>query len=359
LDSYDEEIVRDLDVNPAMSPVCVVVATAAKDKTAVLRMATLAISQLSVQIGSMTITRVDYPISVVKVASISGSINLFAGAGDRLLFFRHVGGSLQLSAQMAGVGVSIGQMLVTTTGAGDFSRVYVGDSARSVKLAQYMDDTKQLQIVCEEGCMRSVTALASYSLTGACGGDTLGNLFVVDYAQVSPTAFDRVVFRAGRRLPAKMNFHVGEVISGVSFTSDIFDCLWYNTICGAMGGIIVAPAKPDVDWLGEHTKRLRLLRAVEMEVSHMFAELTKCDHLKFRNRYFPAANVVDFDMIELFSGLNEERKERIAKKLAEVYKNQPAMKAFENLTVAGIEFEIARYLIYFLDWQKKPKTGAS
>jgi hypothetical protein len=267
---------------------------------------------------------------------------------------------------MAGVGVAIAiaiaQMLATPNVAGDFSRVYVGDSARSVKLVQYMDDTKQLQILCEEGCLRSVTALSSYSSTGSAGGDGLGNLFVVDYAQVNATAFDRSVFRAGRRLPAKMNFHVEEVGSGVSFTSDVFDCVWYNTICGAMGGIIVAPARPDADWLTEHTRRLRLLRAVEMEVSHVFADLTKCDHLKFRNRYFPAANVVDFDVIELFSGLNEERKERkerIAKKLAELYKNQPAMKAFDNLSVAGIEFEIARYFIYFLDWQKKAKSGSS
>jgi hypothetical protein len=77
-DTYEDEIVRDLDVNWAMSPVCVVVATAARDRTAVLGMATLA-------------------ISVVKVASISGTVNLFAGSSDRLLFVRHVGGSLQLS----------------------------------------------------------------------------------------------------------------------------------------------------------------------------------------------------------------------------------------------------------------------
>jgi hypothetical protein len=219
-----------------------------------------------------------------------------------------------------------------------------------------MEEAKQFQLFCEEGVTRSITALSAYSTAAVCGGDAMGNVFIFEYASILFTAnasLDSRIFKAPRRLTLKMNFNVGDVVTGVSYSDDIFQSLWYQTVSGQFGGILYMAGGKDTEWLTEYNRRVKLLRAVEMETSAVFAQLTFADHISFRNRQFPASNVLDLDMVEIYRGLSSDRRAGIAKKIGDCFKNNEAMKSYEGLTPAIIDFEAAKFANYFFDWQRK------
>jgi hypothetical protein len=167
---------------------------------------------------------------------------------------------------------------------------------------------------------------------------------------------DKAIFSATRRLTLTLNYNVGDVVTGVSFTGAVFPALWYTTIGGAFGGLISLNSKDaDSEWIAEHTRRIRLLRVVEMEVASVFLQLTGADQIAFRHRHYPACQVIDLDLLELFTTLSEERRNRIAARVRESSKGNAAMKSFESVTPTAIEFEVVRFEHYFLDWQKRPK----
>jgi hypothetical protein len=361
LEKYENEKVVCIDANVAMSPSCLAIATRAPDGRFVIRLHILSISQSSVQVSAPVIARTDFEIGPIRVVSVSNVGNVVAAARDNLLYFKHVNGSLQLAAQFGGLGTRI-RHLIYSPMVGQPSAhgiIYVGDSARSVKLLRYMEDSKQFQLFCEEGSVRSITALAPYSDSAVCGGDLLGNVFILEYSQIlltTTTVLDPNLFRAPRRLNLKVNYGVGDVVTGTSFTADLFQCLWYTTVSGAFGGIIAVNSQGlDPDWVAEHGKRLRMLRLVEIELSSIVFQMTGCDHISFRNRHYPAANVIDLDLLDMFTLLSDDQKMRVARKVGDACKGNAAMKSFETLTPAMIELETARCTNYFLDWQKKAK----
>jgi predicted sugar kinase len=153
-----------------------------------------------------------------------------------------------------------------------------------------------------------------------------------------------------------MNFNVGAVVTGVHYTDGVFQSIWYETITGGFGGILYMASGKDADWVADYGKRVKLIRAVEFEVSTVFLELTACDHIAFRNRQFPASNVVVMDIVEVFRSLNGARREAIAKKLCDMFKEKgnEAMKAYADVTPSMIDLEITKFGNYFADWQRKP-----
>lgn len=361
---YDNETITTIDVNTvssSSSPVCLGVATRLPDGDSILRLYTLNFTQTTVQALSPVMARVAWPISAIRVAAVSDCGNIVAGAQDTLMYFKQVSGTLQLVTQMSGVGVNIRHMVYTAAyfqSNNPHGILYIGDSVRSVKLLRYSDDSKQFQLFCEEGSCRSITALAPYGDSAVCGGDSLGNIFVFEYASILLTTnadLDPTLFKAKRRLTVKMNFHVGDIVTGVQFTSDIFQCMWYITIGGGFGGLILSTSSGQDDWGADYNRHLKLLRAVEMEVSNVFFHLTRCDHIAYRNKLYPASNVIDFDMVELYGRLSRERRDKIAERLRTVLQSVPAMKVYAALTPAAIDFEINRFSSYFLDWQRKQK----
>jgi hypothetical protein len=193
-----------------------------------------------------------------------------------------------------------------------------------------------------------------------CGGDILGNVFVFEYSSMLLTVaadLDKTIFGASRRLTLSLNYNVGDVVTGVSFTGAVFPSLWYTTVAGAFGGIIsLNVPNADSEWAGEHARRIRLLRYIEIDLAGVFLQLTGGDQIEFRQRNYPAVHVIDMDLLECFATLQDERKNRITARVREYCKDKRLpMKQFEMITPAGIEFEIARFAHYFLDWQKKPK----
>ena len=364
-EKYDNERVVTIDVNPVTSttsPVCLGVATRLPNGDSILRLYALSFTQPTVQALPPVMVLVAWPISAIRLAPIGDTCNIVAGAKDTLMYFKHVSGTLQLVTQMSGVGVNIKHMVYTAAHCqanNPHGILYIGDAVRSVKLLRYSDDSKQFQLFCEEGSCRRITALAPYSDSAVCGGDSLGNIFVFEYASILLTTnanLDPALFKAKKRLQVKMNFHVGDIVTGVQFTSDLFQCMWYTTIGGGFGGFIhYYSTGSQEEWTAEYNRHLKLLRAVEMEVSNVFFHLTRCDHIAYRNKLYPASNVIDFDMVELYGCLSRERREKIAETLRSSFQGNATMKVYASLTPATIDFEVNRFSSYFLDWQKKQK----
>ncbi|OHT04312.1 hypothetical protein TRFO_28196 [Tritrichomonas foetus] len=281
---------------------------------------------------------------------------VIAGSGDTLLCFKPHDGILQITSQISGIGLNIRFLVYNPPTKMCKGSIYAGDSCRSVKMLRFSEKTKQFKLCCEEGCPRQITTLSTYEDRSVCGGDANGNVFIFDYPPIHLTAdavLDPTIFSAKRRITTRLNFFVGDTITGVQHTSDTFNCLWYSTVSGSLGGFISPQPNAQKDWSNDFNRRIKLLKAVEVEVSRTYMQICGCDHVSFRNRLYPAANVIDMDMIEVYTKLCEERKRKIAQKIAEIVKAKPIMKVYDSLTPADIEFEINKFRNYFINWQSK------
>jgi hypothetical protein len=360
LEKFDRETVTSIDINSGQTSCYLAVATRTDSGEAIIRLREIDMSTGTVRVEAPIFGHTCHTVTVVRVVVLGTSGNVVAGGDDKIMFFREVHGQLQICAVMGGLGVSIRHIVYTavhsTPGHGV---LYVGDSARSVKLLRYVEDTKSFQLFCEDGFLRSITALAPYSDSAVCGGDQLGNVFVFEYASILLTAsarLDKSVFAANRRLTLTLNYNVGDVVTGVSFTNSVFPALWYTTISGEFGGFLwLNLSGTDSEWNTEHKGRIRLMRMIELEVSNLLLQLTGADHIGFRHRHYPACNTIDMDVLELYEALSDDRRTRIAGIIHDFCQGNVLMKVFENVTPAIIDFEITRFTHYFLDWQKKPK----
>jgi hypothetical protein len=197
--------------------------------------------------------------------------------------------------------------------------IWAADRSRSVSFLTYSEETRGFKIVAEEGYTRPVSALTPDGFD-AWIGDRLGNIMRVDAppdgAETAEAALDTRLFRAGKRLRAKMHYHVGGIVTGIATSESRFKFVWYCTIAGAVGGFMTLGAGA-----GENTfraaaeKNLKLLQAVEAELAGVVFARTRCDHFAFRNKFAPALNVVDLDFLSWFAGMADERKAEIAAKV--------------------------------------------
>lgn len=292
---------------------------------------------------------------------------VFAACGDTLFCFKQFEDSLQVVSRMSNVGVCIKSLIYLppiSRGSpqmmrGQKGEIYAGDVSKSVKLFRFSEKSKQFKLKAEEGTPRNITALAKYDDRFVCGGDILGNVFILEYPQIplnSNSVLDKGSFKACRRLSLKFNFFVGESITGVQFTSNIFNCLWYSTVSGGLGGFISFcdqnGSNPTIkNWIAEFSRQIHLLKKVEMEVAHYFIRFTGCDQISFRNKFFVSTNVIDLDIIEIYLMLSEEAKLEIINNIQETSKFSSVK--FDNLKPTDIEFEINKVRKYFIEWHSK------
>lgn len=334
-----------------------VVTRSNKSKKSILRLYTITcLNQCNVQFSNPVVGRIDREINAVCCIILSNNGHLVAATNTDLYFFKQVKTVNGAELMMAGlpcenIGVSIKYLISTNE-----NLIYVGDAERSVKLVKYDDERKEFQALFEEGFPRKISAISQFQDTSICGGDCLGNVFIFEHSPIlaCQAPIDQELFNASRRLTMKLNYYIGDVITGTYFTSDQCNYLWYSTVCGEFGGFMIPGASPSTDWLTEYTKELKLLKNLEIEITTTFFMLTGGDQISFRNKHYPACNVIDLDVIDLFTKFSDERKLKIAKKVTELLKI-PTQKPNDGISVKRIEFEISKFKNYFWYWQKKGK----
>ena len=237
----------------------------------------------------------------------------------------------------------------------------LGDAQRSVKVLTYTLGKNKFKLLAEEGTFRPVTSLvlplAKRDGLMFLGGDKLGNVFILRYfkeynkVQTIPVPLDPKVSKAKARLCLLLNYHVGDVVSGVGQTNDPFSFLWYTTISGGLGGFMmldISGLKTSDAVKEEWRKRKKILRMMELELARLFFDWTQCDQIAFRNKHFPANSVIDLDMVAIFETLGPVHQQAI---IDELQKRVSKMKEFEGddpLTVESVRMLIRQVTKYFI-----------
>lgn len=326
--------------------------------TSIIRLCNVIIGQQGVQSKAPIVGECKMPVTSVCIALQS---TVFAACGDTLFCFKPYEDSLRVVARIGGVGTCI-RNLVYLPPISRYTKgeIFAGDSSKSVKLFRFCEASKEFKLKAEEGTTRNITALAKYDERYVCGGDVLGNVFILEYPQISVNSnsvLDKENFKAKRRLTLKFNFFVGDSVTGVQYTSNIFSCLWYSTVSGGLGGFISYYGDQNGSiqfiryWQAEFSKSCQLLKRVELEVSQIYLQLTGCDHISYRNKFFPSSNVIDLDMVEIYLMLSDEIKNKIALNIMESTKTSSIR--FDSLKPIDIEFEINKFRKYFIEWHSK------
>lgn len=293
---------------------------------------------------------------------IGDSSTVFVACFDTMFCFKPCGDTLQIVARINNIGLSVKHLVyLPPTKLSPKGGIYTGDNSRSVKLFHFSEKSKQFKVKCEEGNPRNITALAKYEESLICGGDMLGNLFILEYPAIPLCAnavLDKKLFTAPRRFNNKLNFFIGDPITGVQYTSTYFSYLWYSTLSGGLGGILSLPKTPIQGiekviprWEADFNRKIRMMKYLEQELSSLLMTLCQCDSFAFRNKYYPSSHVIDLDLLGMYSHLNNDRKNSLAIRVNAQLNN--GSKPHEPSTPKSIEQDINSLTKYFIEWSSK------
>lgn len=289
----------------------------------------------------------------VIVLAVSGEIKLF----------RIMDRTLELIAYLS-PGLSFKSVLTHFEIRRSFQRavprlvIFAADS-QMLKVVAYNFDKKQFKLKAEEGTIRPVTNMV-FADNRLLGGDRLGNMCVLERRRgigKIQGCVDGRLTNTKTRLHLAMNFHVGDPVTGVAHSRDFFPFLWYSTVSGGLGGFMVL----DLDGIDhnelneEWSRRKHIMRLLELEISNVFLELTKCDSIAFRNKYFPAENVIDLDVVGMFESLGPALRESITRRVQQKLASIKGASDGEKLTAESVEMLITHVCRYFL-WNSFSST---
>lgn len=283
--------------------------------------------------------------------------NVFAGAIKTIYFFRVTDFPAGLGMQMftyLNVGLYTRHIVAAYFDKSNIV-VYAGDGGTSVKLLFFDEKTKEFQVVAEEGNLRTITAL-NLQDRHISGGDISGNVFIIDSGNPNTMRefqVDHEFIKSNKRLPFRLNYYVGDAVTGTHTTLsrlNEFFFLWYCTIGGGLGHIL--HIKPEVynenqTWKKSWSGKVSMLKQLEMIISTWYFSHTHCDPITYRNKDFPATNILDMDVIELYFGMSPARKDDVARQICEIFKKYPL---YADLSPNDIDCEISTVRSYFSDW---------
>ncbi|KHJ44087.1 CPSF A subunit region [Trichuris suis] len=200
------------------------------------------------------------------------------------------------------------------------SRIYVCDVQESVLFFRYKTPENQLILFADDTFQRFCTCFCLLDFDTVAVGDKFGNLAIlrlpagtVDDVQEDPTGiralWDKGVLNgASQKCELIAFFFVGECITSLQKTTLITgssDILIYATISGTIGALAPFSSQDDFE----------LFTHLEMHMRSHFPPLCGRDHLSYRSFYGPVKAVVDGDLCEQFSLLENYKQKEIAEDL--------------------------------------------
>ena len=145
---------------------------------------------------------------------------------------------------------------------------------------------------------RRLTQMSRFG-DGAVTSDRDGNIVIYD----PPSYFSNT-------LKIKTAMNAGNVVSGVITKAFGTNIACYSTVFGQFGAIASISNDRTLKMRADFLKKAETIITQELETT------TCMSHMLFRNPEFPASNILDLDIIELFFTFNTELKESICKKLS-------------------------------------------
>lgn len=199
-------------------------------------------------------------------------------------------------------------------------RIVVSDLQNSFFWVKYNAAENLLVIFADDTMPRWLNNSCMLDYSTVAGVDKFGNVAVArlpanvtDDVDEDPTGskalWDRGLLNgASQKLESLAAYHIGETALSVqraTLTPGGSECLVYTTLAGAVGALVPFTSKEDVDFF-QH---------LEMHLRVENPPLCGRDHLAYRSSYFPAKNVIDGDLCEMFNGLQFSKKKTIAEEL--------------------------------------------
>jgi len=258
-------------------------------------------------------------LQIVHITPIDHSCNvltdfhgrLMAGIGRSLTMFELGKKRLLKKAESRR---AVPSRICTISVTGD--RIFVGDVQDGFHLFRYKASLSRLLFVADEPSSRWMTCSTVVDYCTAVGGDKFGNVFLVrlppelsNVAEEDPTAG---VSRQGDQedrhlLRVEACFHVGSMVHSVAKCSlgGTEESIVYSTISGSISALTPLLTRAEID----------LLQKLEHQMRDKSVSLCGREHLAYRSKFYPARNVIDGDLCELYLSQPHEVQEEIAQEL--------------------------------------------
>eukprot|EP00002_Diphylleia_rotans_P015645 TRINITY_DN3029_c0_g1_i1.p1 TRINITY_DN3029_c0_g1~~TRINITY_DN3029_c0_g1_i1.p1 ORF type:complete len:1187 (+),score=271.71 TRINITY_DN3029_c0_g1_i1:60-3620(+) len=197
-------------------------------------------------------------------------------------------------------------------------RIIVTDLSESFLYVKYHRDQNQLVIFADDVNPRWVTAASILDFDTMVGGDKFGNAYVARLpAEATAEGAEDAGYRtkwevltgaASHKVDEIIQFHVGDVITSITKASlqpGSLEAIIYTTIHGAIGAFLPFSSREDIDFFTH----------LEMHMRSNYSSLCGRDHLSYRSYYYPVKDVIDGDLCEYFSLLEDRTQGTIAEEL--------------------------------------------
>jgi len=237
---------------------------------------------------------------------------LLAGIGQTLRLYEMGKRQLLRKCELRGLPTIVTSLLA----AGD--RAYVGDMMHSMLFVRYDSTTNRLIIVANDQIPRPIICQELLDMSTVAIGDKFGNISVLRLPRGADAgAVDisgtRALWDSSRddavpKLDTICNYHVGEVVTGMTRTSLVAggtECLIYVTITGRIGALLPLTSRHDVDFYSQ----LEGLLHPDIQL------ITGRELHSYRSYYSPVKYVIDGSICGMFTKLSYDKQKRIASKL--------------------------------------------
>jgi len=234
---------------------------------------------------------------------------LMVGIGQTLRLYEMGKRQLLRKSELRGLPT----MIKTLQGAGD--RAYVGDMMQSMHFVKYDSATSKLILVASDRVPRPITCQELLDMNTVAVGDKFGNISILRLprgadAGAVDISGNRALWDSSRddatpRLETLCNYHVGEIVTGMTRASLVAggsESLIYVTVTGRIGALVPFTSREMVDF---YTQLESCLRSDAPRP-------TGREPQAYRSYYAPIKHVIDGGLCEMYGKLRYEDQKKIA-----------------------------------------------
>jgi len=237
---------------------------------------------------------------------------LMVGIGQTLKLYEMGKRQLLKKSELRGLPT----MIKTLQGAGD--RAYVGDMMQSMHFVKYDSATSKLILVASDRVPRPITCQELLDMNTVAVGDKFGNISILRLprgadAGAVDISGNRALWDSSRddatpRLETLCNYHVGEVVTGMTRASLVAggsESLIYVTVTGRIGALVPFTSRETVDFYTQ----------LEICMRTDAPRPTGREPQAYRSYYAPIKHVIDGGLCEMYGKLRYEDQKKIADQL--------------------------------------------
>ncbi|KAI5953215.1 RSE1 [Candida jiufengensis] len=200
-------------------------------------------------------------------------------------------------------------------------RILISDLSNSLMLLKFDTDQNKFLPIMDDIIKRQVISLKQLDYDTFIGNDKFGNLFVSriqseisneidkNWSLLKNKIHNNVLNSCIYKFQNLCDFYIADIITSFqigNFNNGVEKSIIYTGISGKIGIFIPLIFKTEIE----------LFNNLQMELRKLDNNnVIKKDHLKFRSYYNPIKNIIDGDLIEIFSNLSTSDKLKISSNL--------------------------------------------